>query len=155
MELVQRTSNLKLDLTVEFSHLVQSNQRAEFGVEVIDEEFPVLKLDLRVLSGDTDILQPDLALMPSPYLHRILIFRSNDMQTTLFLTLLPLVDPLQDAVRDLRLIDSDHLEAEVIAASGDHPREGLFADLALELGEVVRNHHACYLLLDFAVDPLF
>lgn len=77
------------------------------------------------------------------------------MQTTLFLALLPLVDTLQDTVGDLRLVDSDHLEAEVVAASGHHSREGLFADLALKFGEVVRDHHACYLLLDLAVDPLF
>lgn len=68
MELIQRTADLKLDLTVEFSQLIEPNQCSEFGIEVIDKEFPVLKLDLRVLSGDADILQPDLALMPSSYL---------------------------------------------------------------------------------------
>lgn len=46
MELVQRTADLKLDLAVEFSHLVEPNKRAEFGVEVINEELTVLKLDL-------------------------------------------------------------------------------------------------------------
>lgn len=77
------------------------------------------------------------------------------MQATLFLALLPLVDTLQDTVGDLWLVDCDHLEAEVVAASGHHPREGLFTDLALKLGEVVGDNHACYLLLDLAVDPLF
>lgn len=61
-----------------------------------------------MLSGDADILQPDLALMPSSYLHGILVLRRNHMETTLFLALLPLVDALQDAVRDLGFVDSDH-----------------------------------------------
>ena len=60
---------MKLDLAVEFSHLIKPNKRAEFRVEVINEKLPVLKLDFRVLSGDADILQPDLALMPPSYLH--------------------------------------------------------------------------------------
>jgi hypothetical protein len=106
-----------------------------------------------VLPGNADVLQPDFALMPSPDFDSVLVFRTDNMQAPLFLTLPPFVDAFKDDVGQFGLVNRDHLKVEVVAGPGDHAGEGLLADLAFEFGEVVGNHHPSDLFLDFAVDP--
>jgi hypothetical protein len=106
-----------------------------------------------VHAGYADILQPDLALVSTAHLDGVLIFGTNDVETSLLPALLALIDALEDDVGQFGLLDGDHLHGEVALLPSDHAREGLLADLALELGEVVRHHHARHLLLHLAVDP--
>lgn len=73
------------------------------------------------------------------------------MQVLLLFRLVPLVQALEDYVGLLRFLDRDHLD--LLALEQDGLGEGLLADLALELGEVVGCGDAVDLLLDLAVDP--
>lgn len=102
---------------------------------------------------NTDILQSDLALMPPPHLHRILILRAHHMQAPLFLTLLSLVDALQNDIGVFWLVNCDHLQVEAIRHSRDYSRKRFLAYLALEFSEIVRYHHPRHLLLHLAIDP--
>lgn len=91
--------------------------------------------------------------MTASYLDRRVLFSRYEVQASLFLVLLFVAETLKQDVGLVGLCDGHHLHVFVLEPN--KLREGKLADLALELGEVVRNHHACYLLLDLAVDPLF
>jgi hypothetical protein len=91
--------------------------------------------------------------MSTTHLDRVLIFRTDHMQTTLLPALLTLVYSLQNDVGQFRLLDGDHLHREAALLASDHTWEWFLADFALKLSEVVGHDHACHLLLYLAVDP--
>jgi hypothetical protein len=99
-------------------------------------------------------LKTDLALVSSAQFDYVAVFRADYMETTFFLTLLAFVDSFQDDVGFAGLFDGNHLHLEVVCPC-DHPGEGILADFALELGEIVGDDHSADFLLHLAVDPCF
>lgn len=73
------------------------------------------------------------------------------MEAPLFLVFLLIAETLKQNVGLVGLADGHHLH--VLVLKPDQLREGELADLAFELGEVVRGCDALQLLLDLAVDP--
>jgi hypothetical protein len=105
-----------------------------------------------VETRDRDVLESDLALVSSSHPDNIVTVRTYQMQATLFPALFALVDSLEDEIGLLGLVNSYHLHLEGLT-SCDHPGEWYFADLALKLGEVIGDNHACDFLFDLTVYP--
>jgi len=106
-----------------------------------------------MLPGDGDISDPDLAFVASANFNRIVLLRRDEMKASLFFVLLLIVDAFQNDVRFCRFCDSHHFDILFVVAHD--LREGAFADLAFEFGEVVALGDPLDLFFDFAVDPCF
>lgn len=78
-------------------------------------------------------------------------FGRDEVQASLFLVFLLVAETLKQNVGLIGFGDGHHLHVFVLEP--DQLREGKFADLALELGEVVRCCDTLQFLLDLAVDP--
>lgn len=105
-----------------------------------------------MLSGHRDVGDTDLAFVPSSDFDALL-WSVLDHHDALFL----LAGALQDQVVACRLVHADHLLYVLRALGSAHlhvARELAPAHLALELGEVVVQRAADYLLLDLDADPL-
>ena len=102
---------------------------------------------------NTNVLQPDLALVSPPHLDRILVLGANHVQAPLLLALLPLIDALENKVGIFGLVYSYHLEVEVACSSRDYSWEGLLANFALKFSEIVGYHHSCDFFLHLAINP--
>jgi hypothetical protein len=153
LELVERTPYLQPRPTAQLHRAVHPHQRAELAVEVHHVEVARVELDFGVHAGDADVLESYFALVSASHLDGVLVFGADDVEAAFLPALLALVDALEDEVGQSGLVDGDHLHRVAGFRPGDHARERLLADLALELGEVVGHHHARHLLLHLAVDP--
>ena len=89
--------------------------------------------------------------MTSAHSHYIIIFRTDNMKTTLFSAFFSLVDTFKNHIGFFRFVDGNHFHLKV--TSGHKPRERFLAYFALEFCEVVGDHHASDFLFDFAINP--
>jgi len=92
--------------------------------------------------------------MSSSNFDYVSVLWAYDVQTALLFALFSFVYALQYQVGFLRLVDGNHFHFEVLPTM-DHSWERLFANFALEFGEVVGNNHASDFLLHFTVNPHF
>ena len=101
--------------------------------------------------GDRDIGDSDLAVMSSANFDGVVFLTGDQMEPSFIPVFMFVADRFKENVRFVRLVDGHHLDIVVLVA--DDLREGRFADLALEFGEVVALDDTFHLFFDLAVDP--
>lgn len=99
---------------------------------------------------DSDIVDPELAVVPPPYLNGLILI-GEDHVNCLFPCGFSRVG-LHNEVGLVRLLIGQHFDILLVVQTDDVGEQGL-ADLAFKLGEVVGDGYVASLFLYFALYP--
>ena len=111
------------------------------------------KFNLWMCSWYWNILESNLALMPSTKFDTIPFLWADQMEASFFFWLFPLIDAFYDNIGSIWFFYFKHLHRDSIFY--DFTRKRLFTKFTLKLSKIIGSHNTRNFLFDFTIDPHF